>query len=91
MKCLRVKCFKVYTRICRHKTTILTDFNKQKMSEEKNLFIVDDQPDEEDNSEVNESPIPLFSSSKFILGLKDGDDEGSSKISEDEEDYYGKI
>lgn len=80
-----VKCFKVYTRI--HKNHAF----QQKMSEEKNLFIVDDQPDEEDDSEVNEAPIPLFSSSKFILGLKDGDDEGNSKISEDEEDYYGKI
>lgn len=60
------------------------------MSEE-NLFIIDDQPaDEEVDSELNEAPIPFLSSSKFILGLKDGDDDSEkNKESEDEEDYFG--
>lgn len=58
------------------------------MSEKNDLFIVDDQADEEVNIELNKDPIPFFSSSKFILGYGDGDEEAKN---EDEEDYYGEL
>jgi hypothetical protein len=58
------------------------------MSEE-NLFVIDTELNE-DEIELNEAPVPVFSSSKFILGLtelnKDEEIENS-----DDDDYFGEF
>lgn len=57
------------------------------MSEE-NLFVVDTELNEDD-SELNEAPVPVFSSSKFILGLTELNNEEKNENSDDE-DYFGQ-
>lgn len=54
------------------------------MSEE-NLFVVDTELGE-DEIELNEAPVPVFSSSKFILGLTELEKDENS----DNEEYYGE-
>lgn len=58
------------------------------MSEE-NLFVVDTECIEED-IELNEAPVPVFSSSKFILGLTEVDEDEKITNSDDEDEYYGE-
>lgn len=57
------------------------------MSEE-NLFLIDTELNE-DEIELNEAPVPVFSSSKFILGLTEVDKNGEI-TNEDEDEYYGE-
>jgi hypothetical protein len=55
------------------------------MSEEdiEDLFVIDDQPaDDEEIS--NSAPIPLFNSSKFVLGLLENEE------NDEDEDYFGE-
>lgn len=59
------------------------------MSEE-NLFLIDTELNE-DEIELNEAPVPVFSSTKFILGLTEIDKDDNLINSDNEDEYYGKL